>query len=156
MPVLENPKHEMFAQGLASGLTIDKAYEQAGFKPSLANGCVLKNKPHILKRIKELLEEREKIHQEATAKAIEATSLSKEWVLARLKENAERALQIIPVMGPDGPSGEYKYEGSVANRALELIGKELQMFKDISKVENTGDILFRIERIIVRPTDQDA
>ena len=33
------------------------------------------------------------------------------------------------------PCGEYRYEGNVANRALELIGKELGMFKDQQKVE---------------------
>lgn len=35
-------------------------------------------------------------------------------------------------------SGEYKYDGSVANRALELLGKELGMFVDRS--ENTTTI----------------
>lgn len=71
----------------------------------------------------------------ATAKA----ELSVEWVLTMLKQNAERAMQIIPVLNSQGDEiGEYKYEGSVANKALELLGKHQGMFADRVKVEG-GD-----------------
>ena len=33
MPVLTNPRHELYAQGLASGLTQEQAYIKAGFTP---------------------------------------------------------------------------------------------------------------------------
>jgi hypothetical protein len=46
-----------------------------------------------------------------------------EWVLTRLMENAERALQHVAVLDKERkPTGEYRYDGSVANRALELAG----------------------------------
>ena len=46
-------------------------------------------------------------------------------MLENLRLNAERALQQRPVLDKDGKeTGEYKYDGAVANRALELIGKE--------------------------------
>ena len=46
-------------------------------------------------------------------------------------ENAERALQHIAVLDKERkPTGEYRYDGNVANRALELLGKQQGMFID--------------------------
>ena len=52
-----------------------------------------------------------------TAKAIERAALTKEWVLEGLRSNAEKALQV------EGGS-------AVANRALELLGNHLGLFKE--------------------------
>lgn len=72
--------------------------------------------------------------------AVEAAGVSKAWVLARLKENAERALQAVSIKDENGETiGEYKYEGSVANRALELLGKECGMFIDRKEVKRVGE-----------------
>ena len=79
--------------------------------------------------------EREHIHAEGTAKAIEKIALTQEWVLTRLMENAERALQHVAVLDKERkPTGEYRYDGSVANRALELLGKQQGMFIDRHEV----------------------
>jgi hypothetical protein len=65
------------------------------------------------------------------------TALPKAWVLENLRLNAERALQQRPVLNKDEKeSGEYKYDGVVANQALELIGKEIGMF--INRREHGG------------------
>jgi hypothetical protein len=51
--------------------------------------------------------------------------------MERLRENAQRALQAVQATDEDGnPIGEFRYEGAVANRALELLGKEIGMFID--------------------------
>ena len=72
---------------------------------------------------------------EGTAKAIEKISLTQEWVLTRLMENAERSLQHVAVLDKERkPTGEYRYDGSVANRALELLGKQQGMFIDRHEV----------------------
>lgn len=140
MPTLKNAKHERFAQELASGKTADESYVLAGFSENRHNAAALARKEHIRTRVAELLTEREQIHAQGTAKAIERVGLTKEWVITRLKENAERALQAIPVLDAEGdPTGEYKYEGSVANRALELLGKELGMFIERKEVGQPGD-----------------
>jgi hypothetical protein len=61
-------------------------------------------------------------------------------VLDRLVENAERALQARRAMDDDGEeTGEFKYQGNVANWALELVGKELGMFIDRKEVGKPGD-----------------
>jgi len=140
MPALENPKHERFAQELAKGFSADKAYELAGFKPNRGNAVTLKRKESISNRVAELLAEREAIHAQATADAIKSTALTKEWVIETLKENVARAMQAKPVRETeDGDAiGEYQYQGSVANRALELLGKELGMFVDRAVTENVN------------------
>lgn len=140
MPVLPNPKHERFCQELAKGTSAEKAYKAAGYKPNRGNAAVLKQKQSISGRVTEILAEREKIHGQATAKAVERAGLTKEWIIAKLVENAERALQAQQARDPEGnPVGDFKYEGSVANRALELLGKELGMFIERREVGDPGD-----------------
>jgi phage terminase small subunit len=57
--------------------------------------------------------------------------------MAGLRENLERAMQRKPVLDKEGNEiGVYVYDGHVANKSLELMGKELGMFKD--KVEVSG------------------
>lgn len=137
MPVLDNAKHERFAQGLASGLPAEEAHGLAGYKASRSGACQLKQKLNISERVTELLAEREAIHSQATADAIKSTGLTKTWVIETLVSNVDRAMQAEEIKRPDGTgTGEYKYEGSVANRALELLGKHLGMF--IDKHEHTG------------------
>jgi Terminase small subunit len=131
MPILSNPRHERFAQELANGVSATEAYERAGFARNRVSAHRLKQKPNIRERVSELLKQREHINAQATAKAIEKTALTKEWVIERLIENANRAMQNVPVLDRDGElTGEYRYEGMVANKALELLGKGLGMFVD--------------------------
>ena len=61
----------------------------------------------------------------------ERTELTQDWVLSKLRENVERAMQAEPVRDRDGnPTGEFVYAGAVANKALELLGKHLDLFSD--------------------------
>jgi phage terminase small subunit len=86
--------------------------------------------------------------QEARAALSERTQITQDWVLTTLVENVERAMQAEPVRDREGePTGEYTYQGSVANKALELIGKHLGMFKD--EVKHSGSVLFQLD--IPRP-----
>jgi hypothetical protein len=49
----------------------------------------------------------------------------------QLVENVKRAMQAQPVLDSKGnETGEYTYQGAVANRALELLGKQRGMFGD--------------------------
>lgn len=139
MPVLSNARHERFAQELAKGISASVAYVLAGYKANRGNASVLKQDQSILDRIDEILKQREEIHRQSTAKAIEAAALTKEWVISRLVENVDRAMQAQAVLTRDGtPTGEYVYDGSVANRALELLGKELGMFVERTENLNTN------------------
>ena len=124
MPLLENPRHERFAQELAAGKSANEAYAAAGFKPNDGNCIRLKGNERVQARVAEL-----------QGRAAEGVVLTRQWVIERLVENANRAMQAEQPMDADGqPTGEFKYEGSVANRALELLGKELGMF--VERTEN--------------------
>lgn len=139
MTALSNPKHERFAQELAKGKSAEESYALAGFSPNRGNASVLKHKQNILDRVSEILDERESIHAQATAEAIKATALTKAWVIETLMENVAKAMQAKAMTDDEGNTiGEFQYQGSVANKALELLGKEIGMFVDRSINENVN------------------
>jgi hypothetical protein len=70
-----------------------------------------------------------------------AEPATRAWVLERLAENVRRAMRIEAVTLRGVPTGEYRYEGSVANRALELLGKELGLFVEKSESVNTHHVI---------------
>jgi len=112
MPALENPRYELVAQFVASGKTQADAYRLAGFtaKNAAANASrLITTHPEIRERIDELVAR--------TAKGI---NLEPVWVLEKLIENALAAM----TEGQRGP----------ANRALELLGKQIGMFVDKKEI----------------------
>ncbi len=123
MPALKNPRWERFAANIAAGMQGPAAYAQAGFKGTSPKGLRTN-----ASRLLAMTDVRERVN-EITAEVVEKSKLSKQWVLDGLRENLERALQRKKVIGADGkPTGDYTYQGQVANKALELIGQELGMF----------------------------
>lgn len=138
MAILTNPKHERFAQELANGKSQEEAYTLAGFKRNRGNANTLKQNESVTKRVAELLAEREAIHAQATAQAIKATGLTKEWVIEQLVLNVRRAMQEEAVMRDGKATGEFVYNGAVANKALELLGKEIGMFIERREVGKPG------------------
>lgn len=139
MAALTNPKHELFAQELAKGRTAEEAHGIAGYKASRSGASQLKQNLNISNRVGELLSERESVHAQATAQAIKSTALTKEWVIETLMENVAKAMQAKAMTNDEGdPIGEFQYQGSVANKALELLGKEMGMFVDRTVSENVN------------------
>ena len=129
MPALTNPRYERFAQELAGGKTLEQAHGLAGFKVNRGNATTLKHKESIRSRIAEITETRQKADNQSLRRAVKQAGLTKQWVIERLMENVERSMQEQPVIGPGGkPTGTYTHNGQAANRALELLGKELGMF----------------------------
>jgi tripartite-type tricarboxylate transporter receptor subunit TctC len=55
VPVLENQRHELFAQELAKGKSASEAYVSSGYKPSRKNAARLKANEDIAARVAELL-----------------------------------------------------------------------------------------------------
>jgi len=81
-------------------------------------------------------------HQVAVTDAL----VTESWILERLKENVERAMQAIPVVDREGKeTGEYRYEGAVANGALGLLGKHKGMFIDRVKLEGDEPIHLTVD-----------
>ena len=143
MPQLKNPRYEAFSQELAKGTPAEHAYTAAGFRPSRQNASTLRHKTDISNRVGEILAERERIHGQSTAKAIERAALTKEWVITNLMDNALMALGKTPVSvsQTEGQPAVLTFErnAGAANRALELLGRELNMFIERHEVGDPGE-----------------
>ncbi|MDJ0952017.1 MAG: terminase small subunit [Alphaproteobacteria bacterium] len=109
MPVLRNTRHERFAQARAAGKLAIPAYVEAGYSPASArrNAYRLSARPDIRARVDEL-----------HAAAAERARVDKLWIIAQLRGLAEQCLD------------EDSFNPSGANRALELLGKEIGMFTE--------------------------
>jgi phage terminase small subunit len=135
MPDKLTPKQEAFVLAYLKTSNASEAYRKAYDAGKMSDesvhveACRLLANPKVALRVASV-----------QSKAEERALISKEWVITRLVENVQRAMQAEPVKDPDGsPTGEYRYEGSVANRALELLGKELKMFVDRKEVGKPGE-----------------
>lgn len=137
MPALENPRHEAFCQAYVRGKTAGNAtasYQKAYGKPDRKGGSRCLHRDDICQRIAELQARADAIIVKADDQLAGKVALTREWIIERLVENADRAMQATAVIGNNGePTGEYKYDGAVANKALELLGKELGMFVERSE-----------------------
>ena len=70
--------------------------------------------------------------------------MTAKWVLERLKENVERSMRAVPVLDHEGnPTGEYQYAGNVANKALELRGKQLGMVAQRPPADEEDPLVLR-------------
>jgi len=54
MPIISNPRHEKFAQGLAQGKPATEAYQNAGYAPNNGNCIRLKGNERVGSRVAEL------------------------------------------------------------------------------------------------------
>ena len=135
MAELANPRWERFAEATAKGMTRADAFYYAGFRAgnkraAQNRGSTLFGRPEIKARVTE-------IEEELRQQGINESGITRGYVLAELKRNHEKATQAEAVLDREGnETGEYKYQGTVANRALELMGKELGMFADKLQLEN--------------------
>jgi phage terminase small subunit len=116
------PKQERFITEYMIDLNATQAAIRAGYSPKTAmeQGYQLLQKTSV----KNMIE----VEQNKRAGKV---GLDSEWVLRRLKTISDRCIQEEPVLDNQGnPTGEYKFDSSGANKATELIGKHLGMFKD--------------------------
>ena len=130
-------KRERFAQEYVVDLNATQAAIRAGYsaRTARAQGSRLLTNVDVQERVREL--------QAARAERVQ---IDADWVLARLVENVDRAMQKTAAeVDQEGNITEYRYEGSVANKALELIARHLGMLRD--RVDLTVDDRQRIEAL---------
>lgn len=132
MARLRNPRQERFARLVAVGAEPAVAYQQAGYRAGgAARVSALSERPAVAARVVELGRAWDPDGDAEEPDASRERRPGRDWVVARLVETAERALQAVPVTDRKGaPTGEFTYQGAVALKALELLGRELGMFSD--------------------------
>ena len=115
-------KQRLFVEEYLIDLNATAAARRAGYSAKTAEVIGFENlrKPNIAAAI-----------GQAKAERSERTEITQDWVLEGLKENYRRAMQQEAVLDAEGNStGEYRYNGAVANKSLELMGRHLNMFTD--------------------------
>ncbi len=131
MARLRNPRQERYARLVAAGVELTAAYRQAGYRADGVEkrSAALAARKGVAARIGELARAWDCDPGRDSDAGSGADGPGRAWVVARLVETAERALQAVPVIDRKGaPTGEFTYQGTVALRALELLGRELGMF----------------------------
>jgi hypothetical protein len=123
-------QQEAYARARAFGMSQSEAMSviSGGKTKEKGTGSHWEKQPEIKNRINTL-------RHQITERAVEKASVDRAWVLERLKKVAERCLQEEPVMVRGEPTGEYKFDSAGANRALELLGKELGMFVERKQID---------------------
>lgn len=114
------PKQEKFVDEYLVDLNAKQAAIRAGYSAKTAEvqGSKLLRNPKVAE---EVTRRRTQIK--------ERLEINQEWVVARLVDNVERAMQAQPVKDREGNvTGDYVYQGAVANGALGLLGRFLGMF----------------------------
>lgn len=147
------PRQEAYARARAFGMNQQEAMYFATNGKITANGSgsnMEKRYPLVRKRINDLC-------VEVAARVIESAAVSKAWVTTRLMQVAERCMQAEPVLDKEGNStGEYRFDSSGANRALELLGKEMGMFVDRKQVKIETDVATLSDAELTRITTELA
>ena len=119
---------------VANGKTPPQAYVIVGYseRGAAQSANRLLKDAEVLLRVEEF---RKAVEEPSRERAIEKAAVDKAWVLTELIEVVDMAKQAIPVLDRKGvPTGEYQQNLTAANRALELVGKELGMFVDRREV----------------------
>jgi phage terminase small subunit len=128
-------KQELFIQEYLVDLNATQAAIRAGYSKNGAKqaGHNLLTNIDLRTRIEEL--------QGLRAEKLE---LDANWVLQRLIAISDRCMNAAPVMKWDYEAramvetGEFMFDSQGANKAVELVGKHLGMFKD--KLEHSGSL----------------
>lgn len=135
MPLLTNRRHEHFAQLVAKGEKPGRAYVTAGYSEAGADQSAarLLRKAEVCSRVAEL---REAVEKPSRERAIEKAAVDKAWVLSNLVKVVSMGMATEPIRDDEGnETGELKATNlPAANKALELVGKELGMFVDRKEV----------------------
>jgi phage terminase small subunit len=115
-------KQQLFVQEYLVDFNATQAATRAGYsvRTAYAQGHALLKRPLV-----------EKALAVARRQRNQRTQVDQDYVISKLVEVVERAMDPYPVLDRDGmPTGEFKWQGSVANQALALLAKHTGGFGD--------------------------
>lgn len=125
-------KQEMFIREYVVSLNATQAAIKSGYSKKSAEIIGYENlrKPYITAEIEKIVSERNK-----------SLKVDSEWVLKQAIKLHKRCMQEEPVLDEEGnPVGEFKFEHSGAAKALEMIGKHVDVMAWDKTKNITGDI----------------
>jgi phage terminase small subunit len=151
------PKQARFVEEYLIDLNATQAAIRAGYSAKTARQIGEQNlkKPDISRAI-----------EKALAARSARTRLTQDWVLEQLEETLRRCLQRKPVMAwskekkrmvqttNEEGEGVWTFDSQGANRAAELIGKHLGMFRDAVDLNLKGDLAERLSKAWERAKQQ--
>lgn len=143
MPILENSRHEIFAQELAKGATADEAYQLAGYSENRGNATRLKANESVLKRVAELKE----------AAAVRARK-SMDDILEQLDDDRKFAREMeAPSAAIQATMGQAKLLG-YDKQLIEHTGKDGGPIEtaDLSDMETIKRMRFLMSRAKAQPS----
>ena len=93
MPTLKNPRHERFAQLLASGKTAADAYEEAGYRRDDGNSSRLSKREEITSRVQELTSKALDRERKVQAIATERCAVTRQSLIEKAQEICAKAIE---------------------------------------------------------------
>lgn len=91
MAVLRDPKKEKFAQLIARGINVSKAYMQAGYKPNSGNAATMRKREDISLRIAEIQEQLRSNNEQELDDYLSDTGLNPTYIIRQVLETAHAA-----------------------------------------------------------------
>ena len=149
-------KQEVFCREYIIDFNATQAAIRAGYSEKTARSLGAENltKPDVSHRIAALMQERSN-----------STKIDAEWVLKSAKRVYDRCMQDIPVLDREGnpvlcetENGElaatYKFDSSGANKALEIIGKHVDVQAFLTKQETSIKLTDDFDALLGDANDQ--
>ena len=122
--MLNNSRHESFAQAIARGLPASLAYVEAGYKANDGNACRLTRNEKIVARVAGL----KALVQDLRNRSFQRIVLTEAWVIEQL---------VGVVMAA---KAQDKIDSAGACKALHLLGLHLGMFVERKEVGKPGEL----------------
>jgi hypothetical protein len=138
MGALQNLRHAKFCELVTSGIQPAEAYIAAGFSSRGAD----QGASRLLRR-EDIQDQVSALQARVQQSTVERSAIDRLYVVEKLKLVVQRCLQEVPVTDSKGrPTGAFAFNPAGAVRALELLGKELGMFKSVTEttLKWDGDI----------------
>jgi phage terminase small subunit len=130
-------KQELFCQAIVAGENQTDAYRQAYSNQKASVKTSGEAASRLLKNSK-VIARLDALRQPILEKVVEKIAVDKAWVLGKLVNIVDMGMQAEPVVDNEGANtGEYKQNLAAANKALELVGKEIGMFVERKEVKLT-------------------
>ena len=129
MPILKDPRRELFCQELAKGTVTAQAYVRAGYKDNAQNAHTARNRKEIVDRVNELLEQRSRREIVAEERAITKLAITKEAVLGELAKLAFANMSDYMKVGEDGQP-VLNFKDLTRDQAAALCEITVEEFKD--------------------------